>query len=248
MIYNFDNLSFRILSVGLVSHEDGAFCVDGRPHAALSYRLKGRASFRIDGKTLDVEPGDIIFVPAAMSYKVEYSASESIVVHLLDCNYGTAEKISASDREQLEKRFLRMLNVWQTHHSVNRTKSNIYDVLSYLESDIVALPPESDILECVRYIDEHYTETDVTIERLCTQYHISHSSLQRKFRKYFGMNPKEYITKLRMNRALDMLTAGGESIKAISYACGFEDEKYFSRVFKQAFGHSPASFQNKLWV
>ncbi len=248
MLYNSDDFMFNILTIDRFFHKKGVFDVKARPYAALSFRERGTGTFKIGGRIFHTKPGDVLFIPANVPYEVEYSASESIVVHLLDCNYGTAEKISASDREQLEKRFLRMLNVWQTHHSVNRTKSNIYDVLSYLESDIVALPPESDILECVRYIDEHYTETDVTIERLCTQYHISHSSLQRKFRKYFGMNPKEYITKLRMNRALDMLTAGGESIKAISYACGFEDEKYFSRAVKAHFGKSPSQIAKTSYV
>lgn len=248
MIYNSDTLSFRILSVGLVTHEDGSFRVAGRPHAAFSYRLKGTGTFRIDGKTLDVKPGDIIFVPAGMSYQVDYRASESIVVHFLDCNYTTAEKISVGDREQLEKRFLRMLGAWQTHHSFNRTKGHVYDILSFLESATVTLPPDSDILACVQYMEENYTDPKVSVETICRLQHISHSSIQRRFKQYFGINPKQYLTKLRMNRALDMLTAGGETIKNVAYACGFEDEKYFSRVFRKAYGHSPQSLRNRLWI
>ena len=248
MIYNDDRLSFRILNVGLFSHEDGIYNVEGRPHAAFSYRLKGSGHFRIGEKSIDVEPGDIIFVPAGIPYEVEYFASESIVVHFLDCSYTVAEKISVGDREQLEKRFLRMLNTWQTHHSFNRTKGNVYEILSFLESDTATMPPDSDILECVRYLEAHYTEIGMSIESLCAQHHISHSSLQRKFRQYFGMNPKQYLTRLRMNRALDMLTSGEESVKTIAYACGFEDEKYFSRAFKKTYGYPPSSFKGKIIV
>ena len=248
MIYNFDSLSFQVLSVGLYSHADGEFSVEGRPHAAFSSRLKGSGRFLIDGKELEVEQGDIIFVPAGMPYKVEYFASESIVVHMLDCNYAAAEKIAVQDREKMETHFRRVLDTWQTYHSVNCAKGEVYNILSHLESHTDFLSPEDDVLECVRYLEAHYTETDLTVERLCREGHISHSSLQRKFRQYFGMNPKQYIIKLRMNRALDLMTTGGFSIKRIAYCCGFEDEKYFSRVFKQTFGYSPARFHNKMWT
>lgn len=41
MIYNFEGLSFQILTVDRFSHKDGCFKVKERPYAALSFRLSG---------------------------------------------------------------------------------------------------------------------------------------------------------------------------------------------------------------
>ena len=133
MIYNCDNLTFQIQNVGLVKHRDGAFSVAGRPQAALSYRKSGTGKFRIDNKSFVVEAGDLIFVPAHKDYEVEYSTSESIVVHLLDCSYDVAEKIVPTDKRGMEGKFLRMLEGWLGNHSANQIKAAVYDVFYSLE-------------------------------------------------------------------------------------------------------------------
>ena len=43
-----------------------------------------------------------------------------------------------------------------------------------------------------------------------------------------------------MNKALKLLIENKLSIKEIALACGFPDEKYFSRAFKERFGHPPS--------
>ena len=71
MIYNFDDLEFRVLSVDIFTHKPGTLEVNARQYAALSYRVSGTGEFNIDGKHLKINPGDILFIPAHMSYKVE---------------------------------------------------------------------------------------------------------------------------------------------------------------------------------
>jgi len=240
MIYNCDDLALQVLDVGLYAHTDGFFAVKPRPHAALSYRLSGSGSFVIGGKRMLIEQGDILFLPADMAYEVEYSVSQSIVIHLLACSYTVPEHITIGDKGRMEARFLRILNAWQTHHSVNQVKAGVFDILSHLESDTLGMPMDEDIRQCVRYMEAHYDEADMTVARICEENHISPSGLQRKCQRVLGMNAKQYMTKLRMNKALDMLTAGTHSVKQVAYACGFEDEKYFSRVCKQTLGCAPS--------
>ena len=47
MIYNFDNLSFQILTVDRFFHQKGFFEVNTRPYAALSFRVSGTGDFEI---------------------------------------------------------------------------------------------------------------------------------------------------------------------------------------------------------
>ena len=244
MIYNFENLSFRVMNVVEFSHRDGRHAVKERPHAALSYKLNGDGSFQIDGKSINVKSGEVIFIPADMPYRVEYSCSKTIVLHLLDCNYREAEKITPTDSLAIESRFRHLLNVWQENRSVNRVKAAVFDILSLFETDCGSAKPSQDVLRCTEYLRENFTDPLLSVEALCLEEHTSHSTLQRKFKKDTGMTPKQYLTRLRMNKAIDLLSEGGSSVRSIAYECGYSDEKYFSRAFKQIYGCSPIHFKD----
>lgn len=242
MIYNFEHLSFQVMNVAVYDHRDGCFCVKARPHAALSYRVSGEGRFQVEGKNITVKAGDIIFIPADTPYTVEYSSSESIVLHLLDCNYREPEKITVTDRKMMESKFRHLLNAHREYRSLNRTKSCIYDIFAQMESEGSAVILDPDVLKCMEYMKDHYAESELTVEMLCADAHISHSCLQRKFRKYLGVTPKEYLTKLRMNKAIELFSEGGHSVRSIAYFCGYDDEKYFSRAFKRIYGCPPVRF------
>ncbi|MBR6681271.1 MAG: helix-turn-helix domain-containing protein [Clostridia bacterium] len=248
MIYNFENISFQILSVSTVVHRDGFFEVAGRPYDALSFKLGGHAVFDIDGKRIVNDRGDMIFIPANMPYKVDYSSASSIVVHLVNCNYGEAEKITTEQKELMETRFFRMINSWQEKHSANKIKSYVYGIFDLLDEEATISAVDQELLRCIKYIEDNYTDPDLSVEGICKYTHVSHSSLQRRFHSCFGIPVTQYIQRLRMNKALDMLSEGKASVKETAFACGFADEKYFSRVFKKTFGYSPAQFVKKIFI
>ena len=112
MIYNFDSLSFQIFTVDRFFHRDGVFNVrsKSRPYAALSFRVKGTGAFEVAGKRFVSQPGSLLFLPGNIPYKVEYSGSESIVVHLTDCNYTEVEDIVLENAAAVELRFRRLLS------------------------------------------------------------------------------------------------------------------------------------------
>jgi len=249
MIYNFKGLSFEILSVISVLHAPGFFEVQARPYGAISFRVSGNADFKMNGKSIKNEKGDIIYIPANMPYEVDYSPnSASIVIHLLDCTYNEAEKITTEQKDIMEMRFVRMLSSWRDKHSENSIKAYLYDLFASLEEETTVLSFDTDFASCIRYLDGNYSDTELEIEQLCKIAHLSRSSLQRLFNEYFGISAKQYILKLRMNKALDMLSANKHSVKEIAFNCGFCDEKYFSRCFKKYFGSSPVNFAEKLII
>lgn len=246
MIYNFDNLSFQIITVDRFSHEQGFFEVKARPYAALSFRVSGTADFEVGGKRFFVKPGDIFFMPADTPYKVDYSVSESIVVHFDDCNYFEAENISFQSNSKMLFCFEQLLEAWKKHRSVNLSKSVIYDILDKMANDQKKSINDTAVADCVRYMEEHYCDPNLDIEAVCGVSFISVSTLQRAFAKGFAMSPKQYLIQLRMNRALELLTKNELSIKEISFACGFADEKYFSRAFKRKYGYPPSKFRTNM--
>lgn len=63
--------------------------------------------------------------------------------------------------------------------------------------------------------------------------------LNRVFGKALGLTPMQYLQRIRMERASQMLLTQPLTVAAVGRAVGFEDPYYFSRIFKQHVGRSP---------
>ena len=122
MIYN-DDLYFQVLTVAPFLHKQGFFDVSARPYAALSFRVSGTGEFEIGEKHLITSPGDVLFLPANTPYKVNYSVSESIVVHFQYCNHFEPENICLNSPSRIERQFKHLLETWNDRHSINHAKS-----------------------------------------------------------------------------------------------------------------------------
>lgn len=248
MIHNDENLSFRILMVNRFSHKEGIFEVKARPYAAFSYRVSGTCTFEIGGKSMSAKAGDVLYIPAGTPYKVEYSVGESIVVHFEYCNYSEAENLSLSNPSEIGLQFLRLMELWNSRHSVNQAKSIIYDIFDKMENDRKLSIRDGSIANCIQYMQEHFCDPQLNIEAVCSASFVSVSSLQRAFAKYFGISPAQYLIGLRMNRALELLREDTLSVKEIAFLCGFADEKYFSRAFKKRYGTPPSQLKNHMMI
>ncbi len=250
MIYNYDLLSFQILTVEHIAHPNGSFFVKARPFAALSFRLGGKGQFEIDGKNLVAKVGDVMYLPAGKSYRVDYSFSEFIVVHLPNCNYTEAEVIQIPDRGSIEALFVRLQDAWKTNHSANQAKAYVYEILHKLSetSGASELVSDPELEKCVQYLQDHVCESAMRVDTLCRHSFISRSSLQRYFMRRFGISPKQYILRLRLEKAMDLLMQNDLTIAEVAAACGFDDAKYFSRIFKQSYGISPSHIRSRTHI
>jgi transcriptional regulator GlxA family with amidase domain len=51
-----------------------------------------------------------------------------------------------------------------------------------------------------------------------------------------------------MNKALQLLVENRLSVKEISFLCGFSDEKYFSRAFREKYGYPPSQLRDHIVI
>lgn len=79
------------------------------------------------------------------------------------------------------------------------------------------------------------------IEELAERAHMSRAQFTRRFRGATGLAPGQFVRQARMERAQQLLLETNMSIAQIAYALGYEDVAFFSRQFKQSFGHPPSS-------
>ena len=62
-------------------------------------------------------------------------------------------------------------------------------------------------------------------------------------KQYYGKTPHEYLKELRLSTAKRLVTETSISLEAISYECGYRCYGYFTDVFKEAYGMTPAALR-----
>ncbi len=241
MICNYDKLSFQTVTCARFTHDNGIFCVEGRPYAALSLRTKGRAEFVCGESAFVSLPGDVMFLPEGQSYTVKYEDSESIVLHFFQCNYNVSENIKTDQFSYFLSLFEEILEGQSKDRAGNWIKSKCFSILQML-AEVTTQKIDADFLRCISFAKENFSAPNLQISDLCKVANMSASGLYRCFYAYYGMSAKQYLLQLRMKRATELLVANHHSVKEVARLCGFSDEKYFSRMFKKHFGLSPSRF------
>lgn len=102
------------------------------------------------------------------------------------------------------------------------------------------LPPL--VTKAVEYIEEHYSE-NLTLQQVAEQIGITGGYLSTLFAQNLDRGFVEYLNEVRIEHACIYLQQNYLKTYEIAYKVGFNDEKYFSRVFKKIKGESPAAFR-----
>lgn len=118
-----------------------------------------------------------------------------------------------------------------------------YGISRHLEKTSVTLQAVQALKMPVDYIRNHYMD-DINVAVLAEQTHLSLSALERRFKKYLNMTPKQYIHEVRLEQARKLLVETNMPIALVAHAAGFTDHSYFTRLFKRRFGELPSSFRD----
>jgi AraC-like DNA-binding protein len=98
------------------------------------------------------------------------------------------------------------------------------------------------VSKVVSHIEHHYV-SPLHLRDLAHMAHLCERSLQRYFQQAFGMAPVDYINRLRIRKACQLLGEGQLNITQVADAVGIPDSSYFARVFRQLTGTSPSAYR-----
>ena len=93
-----------------------------------------------------------------------------------------------------------------------------------------------------RYIWENYTRK-LSLDEIAKASGLSAPYFSTIFKEEMGENLSTYLNRLRIERTLTLLTETGKSLSEIAKLCGFEDQSWFSKIFKSFTGMSPGKFR-----
>ncbi|MBQ7933454.1 MAG: helix-turn-helix transcriptional regulator, partial [Lachnospiraceae bacterium] len=96
------------------------------------------------------------------------------------------------------------------------------------------------------YIANYYWRCDLSVPDIAAHLHIDRTYLYRLFKHELGISPLQYLTDVRMERAVALLTETKLPVQSVAGSVGYEDALYFSKTFKKAKGVSPSDYRNKV--
>ncbi|TFE28614.1 response regulator transcription factor [Cohnella luojiensis] len=98
------------------------------------------------------------------------------------------------------------------------------------------------VLQIVSFLDAHYFE-DISLIDIATRFHMDPSYLSKQFKSVTDENFIEYVTRKRMEKACELLRSSDRKINEISELVGYENQRYFSQVFKKFTGQTPSEYR-----
>ena len=104
------------------------------------------------------------------------------------------------------------------------------------------LPGEANMRRLLEYMDEHYSEP-LSLGTLSQHFHFNPSYLSSYFSTHNAEGFSEYLNKVRIRKAAELLSASTLTISEISARVGYGDHSYFTKVFKKQTGSSPSQYR-----
>lgn len=117
---------------------------------------------------------------------------------------------------------------FRIHESLNRERDNTTKKV---------------ILEARQYIESHYQDPSLSVEMICRELHMSPAYFSTMFRKVTGQTYIAYLTEVRLQKAVELLNETDDKTYVIAQKVGYQEQNYFSYVFKKRFGISPTKYR-----
>jgi AraC-like DNA-binding protein len=90
------------------------------------------------------------------------------------------------------------------------------------------------------------TQTPPPLPELAHRLGVSYTWFRRTFAHHTGLSPHQYRLQIKLGRARTLLSDTALTVKEVAFRCGFQNEHYFSRLFKRKTGVAPGEWRHHL--
>ena len=89
----------------------------------------------------------------------------------------------------------------------------------------------------------HISDPQVTADNFAMGLGYGRTNFFKKVKQLTGLTPNDYIRKIRLEKAAELLLTTNMTAAEVAYKVGFEDQYYFSKSFKRYFGQPPSQYR-----
>jgi AraC-like DNA-binding protein len=228
-----------------------------------NYCVQGSGFCQIAGARHEVRTGDLMVVPAGQRHAYGTSSERPWTIHWFHAMGANVARllehlgVSAASpvvhlgrSPELEALFTEVREALEDDYSEHQL---LYaaQALAHLLGVMIRLRWEQPrdepsaahrVRATLEYLKRHLGDAH-DVGALATLAHLSPSHYSELVHAATGYPPKEYLTRLRMHRAAQLLDTSELPIKAIARQVGFHDPLHFSRVFRRINERSPRAFR-----
>lgn len=147
----------------------------------------------------------------------------------------------------------RTLEQEDTEDVLSESSKSLENAIAYAEkiiSQAIALRDQNSgnknrsiLKTAVDFIDSHYTEEDMSLNKAANAANVSANHFSALFSQNMGQTFIEYLTNLRMNKAKEYLRCTSMRSSEIAGEIGYKDAHYFSYLFKKTQGMTPSDYR-----
>lgn len=220
---------------------------------ALEFKYEDRAITAVKGSSY-IMPSDITLtaLPLKTPFIVWLEAAGPNVGDAFKKMGGTLGElvISKYTQEQVKNVFkiARLLHDHPYGYGLN-VNANFWSFIAHTvnpgSSETRDYSPE--ILRILEYLENHSRPGSLSLEALAGESGLSFETFRKKFTLETGEPPIKYILKLQIKKAKELLSFKDLNIKEVASRVGFEDQYYFSRLFRKYEGLSPVQFRHRFY-
>lgn len=162
------------------------------------------------------------------------------VLHSIEVNYNEVFSASYDPYKQL--------TACKNINEMEETLKYIFDVICRYINEKQRSHNETLKEDIMRYLDEHFTEQDLSLIKVAGHFKLNHTYLSFFFKEQTGENFSEYIRNLKVERAVKLLRESEASIEEISNILGYANSGVMIRNFKKSKGITPGQYRNNAFM
>jgi len=106
---------------------------------------------------------------------------------------------------------------------------------------------ENMVYQCLEYVDNHYME-DISLEQIAEKFDLSPGYFSQYFKNKLDINYSKYLNQVRLLKAKKILETQEDKIYEVALQVGYQEVKYFNRVFKKEFDMTPEEFRKMMRI
>ena len=231
------------------------FRQENRNHNGLVFVLTGELTMTLEKEAVCAKAGSMLLLRQSDSYRLKNTAksnTEYIVISYLAKPEKTLQRLLPGRHfitayPQRYRDLFSMvvdLNAAYTVCTQTRLRANVQEILCCIiqeEHHRSLSVKESYAEKALIFMENHFAD-QLSSEDVANAVGISVSHLRLLFKQQYGVSLMQKLNQIRVRRAKELLSSGMFTLAEVASACGFQNEYYFSRVFKKFTGISPGKY------